>query len=66
MEGYNREHCYFDCDEEDVLHDAYFMLLKKYGYDHKDLWPLRHLILQETIYGARALTDHRNLKDIEE
>lgn len=45
---------YFDLEQEDVLHDAYLMLVDK-GYSKDDLKPLREVILEETTFGEDAV-----------
>lgn len=45
---------YFDRDEEDVLHDAYWMAVER-GYTDEQLLALAAVIRAETRFGDEAL-----------
>jgi len=45
----DREDCYWNCSQEDVLYDGY-VILRDAGYDKDELEPLGELIERTTIY----------------
>lgn len=53
-EPVTREDCYFDCEEEDVLYDAWQML-RYCGLSKDELKPLTLAIEADTIYEERSL-----------